>query len=334
MSRHRAIVLFVSIVMLGHVQPAFARKQYMDAFKAKYPKVVAAEKVTCAMCHPARSKKVRNEFGKDLAKLVAKKEKDKDAIAAAFDKLAEQKSPIEGKSYGDLLNAGMMPDGFVSIFDGKTLDGWDGNTKLWTVEDKAITGTTSDENPIPANTFIIWRKGKVANFEMTFQYKIIKGNSGVQYRSFEMPETKWKVGGYQADFEAGKTYSGILYGEQFRGILAKRGEKTELIREGDKLVKKVVGTVGKSEEIQAKIKNEDWNDYHISAKGFRFIHKINGVITCDCTDNDEKMRRKDGILAFQVHKGPAMKVQFRNIRLKVLPDTPAKKDAAKKDAAE
>lgn len=327
----RAFLLLIPATLLLDASPVFARKQYMDAFKARYPKVAEAQKITCAACHPAKSKKVRNDYGQALAKLVGKKnQKDADAINNALGQLGGEKSSVEGKTYADLFAAGATPDGFVSIFDGESLDGWDGNPKLWTVEDNAITGTTSDEDPIPANTFIIWRKGKVANFEMTFQYKIVKGNSGVQYRSFELPDKKWAVGGYQADFEAGKTYSGILYGEKFRGILANRGEKTELSRKGDKLVKKKVGTVGKSEEIQAKIKHEDWNDYHISANGFKFVHKINGVTTCECTDNDEKMRRKDGIVAFQVHRGPAMKVQFRNIRLKVLPDS---KDE-KKDAAE
>ena len=211
-------------------------------------------------------------------------------------------------------------DGFISIFDGKTLEGWDGNPDLWSVEDGAITGKTTDENPIKANSFIIWRGGQPKNFEMKFEYKIINGNSGMQYRSFEpdAEKMKWVVGGYQADFEAGDTYSGILYGERFRGILAKRGEKTELTRKDGKFKVNVVGSVGKTEEIQAKIKSEDWNEYSVSANGFHFVHKINGVTTIDCTDNDEKERRDSGIIAFQVHKGPAMTIQIRNIQLKEL----------------
>lgn len=326
----RYLLLAVSVSLLS-ASPAFARKQYLNAFKAKYPKVAAAQKLTCAACHPVKSKKTRNAFGQMLGKELGKRnQRDNDIIAAAFDKLEKAPSPVPGKSYSDLFGAGGTPDGFVPIFDGKTLQGWDGNPKLWKVEDGAITGTTSDDDPIEANTFIIWKGGKVANFEMEFDYKIIKGNSGVQYRSFMLKDRgKWAVGGYQADFEAGKKFSGILYGEQFRGVLAKRGEKTELVRNGGKFEVKKIGEVGKSDEIQKNIKHEDWNKYHVSAKGFHFIHKINGMVSCDCTDKDEKMRRKDGIIAFQVHKGPAMKVQFRNIRVKMLGDTAMEADKAK-----
>ncbi|MBT4864991.1 MAG: DUF1080 domain-containing protein, partial [Planctomycetaceae bacterium] len=208
-------------------------------------------------------------------------------------------------------------------------DGWDGNPKFWHVEDGTITGQTTKDNPTKGNTFIIWR-GETADFELKLQYRIIDGNSGIQYRSFRLKNgaDKWRIGGYQGDFEAGDTYSGILYGEQFRGILAKRGDKTVLSRTDGKFKVTTVGSVGDTKEIQAKIKKEDWNDYHITAKGFHFIHRINGVTTIDCTDNDEKQRRASGILALQLHAGPPMKVQFRNIRIKRT--KPAKK-AAKLD---
>ena len=214
-------------------------------------------------------------------------------------------------------------DGFESIFDGKTLKGWDGDPRFWRVEDEAITGETTPDKVTPKNTFIIWRGGEVSDFELKFQYRIMAkndagfANSGVQYRSFELKDQKWAVGGYQGDFEAGDTFSGILYGEKFRDILANRGEKTELVRTADgKFEKKLIDQVGDSKEIQSKIKKNDWNDYHITARGFHFVHKINGVVTAECTDNDKKMRRVKGILALQLHAGPPMIVQARNIRLK------------------
>lgn len=211
-------------------------------------------------------------------------------------------------------------DGFTSLFDGKTLDGWDGNPTFWSVEDGTITGKTTEENPTKGNTFIVYRGGEFSNFELQLEYKIIGGNSGIQYRSFEVdPENqKWVVGGYQGDFEAGDTYSGILYGERFRGILANRGQETELVRENGKFEVKVIGSVGESAEIQSKIKKEDWNNYSITADGFHFVHKINGVTTAVCTDNDTEQRRESGILALQLHAGPPMTVQFRNIRIKQL----------------
>ncbi len=204
-------------------------------------------------------------------------------------------------------------DGWQTIFDGKTLDGWDGNPDFWSVQDGAITGQTTKEKPTKGNTFIIWRKGETADFELKLEYKIIGGNSGIQYRSFEVPNEKWVIGGYQADFEAGDTYSGINYGERFRGILALRGEKTVI---GADHKPKVVEKFGDTKEIQSKIKKEDWNTYHVAAKGFTFTHKINDVTTSIVTDEDTEQRRAKGVLALQLHAGDPMKVQFRNIKIK------------------
>lgn len=218
-------------------------------------------------------------------------------------------------------------DGFESIFDGSTLEDWDGNPKFWRVEDGAITGQTTEENPTKGNTFIIWRGGEVGDFELKLQYKIVGGNSGIQYRSFEVPDQKWVVGGYQGDFEAGDKFSGILYGERFRGILALRGQKTVI---GDNHKPKVVAEIGNTEELQSHIRKEDWNDYHIIANGYQFTHKINGHTMIESTDEDEEMRRPTGLLALQLHAGPPMKVQFRNIRLKKISDGQAATDKARK----
>ena len=207
--------------------------------------------------------------------------------------------------------------GFRSIFDGKALTGWEGDTSIWSVKDGAITGTTTAENPLKTNTFITWKRGLIDDFELKLQYRIINGNSGIQYRSRRMPEAgQWVVGGYQADFEAGDTYSGILYEERGRGILAQRGQKTVIGADHKPIP---IGSVGDTAAIQAKIKKEDWNDYHIIARGHHLIHRINGVTTVEVHDEDLEARRRSGILAFQAHVGPPMVVQFRNVRLKRLP---------------
>ncbi len=215
--------------------------------------------------------------------------------------------------------------GEVEVFNGKDLTGWEGNMDLWSVKDGAITGITPADPADPKkgiikhNTFLVWKGGKVADFELTFQYRIEKGNSGVQYRSKELAPGAFGpiISGYQADFEAGKTYSGILYEERGRGILAKRGEKTTIKSgaDGKKPVVEVAGSVGDSAAIQAAIKDEQWNEYRIVAKGNHVQHFINGMQTIDVTDEDAANAPKEGLLALQIHQGPPMIVQFKDFKL-------------------
>jgi hypothetical protein len=213
----------------------------------------------------------------------------------------------------------------IQLFNGVDLVGWEGNKDLWSVQDGAITGITPPDpaNPekgiIKHNTFLVWKGGTVGDFELTFQYRIEKGNSGVQYRSKELEPGEFGpiISGYQADFEAGDKYSGILYEEKGRGILALRGEKT-VIKPGENPKKPLIEKgepVGDSAAIQASIKKEDWNDYKIIAKGNHVQHFINGMQTVDVTDEDAANAPKEGILALQIHQGPPMKVQFRNLKL-------------------
>ena len=204
-------------------------------------------------------------------------------------------------------------EGFRSIFDGKSLDGWDGNKQFWSVQDGAITGLTTSENPTPGNTFIIWRAGQVADFELRLKFRIVGGNSGIQYRSQDLGN--WVIGGYQADFEAGERFSGILYDEKGRGVLADRGQVTKVVSQGGKHQVKVIASIGDSKEINTVIKKEQWNDYQIIAKKNRLMHIINGRVTCIITDEDGENADASGLLAFQLHAGPPMKVQFKDIRI-------------------
>ena len=205
-----------------------------------------------------------------------------------------------------------------NLFNGKDLTGWKG-LDFWSVEDGCITGRTTKEKPTKGNTFLVW-EGEVADFELTFQYKIVGGNSGVQYRSKLVDAKGFVISGYQGDFEAGKKYSGILYEEKGRGILAERSQKV-VIKEGanPKDPKKpnieVTGSLGKTEEIQAKINAEAWNEYRVVAKGGHLQHFINGVQTVDVTDETAVGARK-GLLALQLHAGPPMVVQFKDLVLK------------------
>ena len=206
---------------------------------------------------------------------------------------------------------------FQSLFDGKTLDGWEGREGFWSVQDGAITGRTKEAFAGP-NTFLVWKGGEVGDFELRFKYKIVGGNSGVQYRSKLLGDNRdklFRVGGYQGDFEAGKTFSGILYDEGGvaggRGIMAQRGEKVTWEPDGKKKVEKLPMT---SEQLQQSIKPNDWNEYVITAKGNHVTHKINGNTTVEVIDNNDKAPKR-GVLALQLHQGPPMTVQFKDIRL-------------------
>ncbi len=206
-----------------------------------------------------------------------------------------------------------------NLFNGKDLTGWKG-LDFWSAQDGTIVGQTTKEKPTKGNTFLVY-KDEVADFELTFKYRITDvngksdgfGNSGVQYRSKVIDEKAFVVGGYQADFECGKAYSGILYEERGRGILAQRGQKT-VIKEGSKKPE-VTGEVGKSAEIQAKIKPADWNEYRIVAQGGHLQHFINGVQTIDVVD-ETAVGAKKGVLALQLHAGAPMKVEFKDLVLK------------------
>ena len=207
-----------------------------------------------------------------------------------------------------------------SLFNGKDLAGWDGNPAFWSIQDGVITGQTTVENPTPQNTFLIWKDGVVADFELTLKYKNTPDvatkflNSGIQYRSRIVDAAKWIVGGYQADFEYGDTYSGILYEEKGRGILAKLGQKTKITQgaEPTKPTIEVVGETGIPKEILAAIEPLGWNEYRIVAKGNHFQHFINGKLTVEVTDETAECA-KSGILALQLHQGAPMKVQFKDI---------------------
>jgi hypothetical protein len=212
-------------------------------------------------------------------------------------------------------------DDFVSLFDGKTLNNWDGDPKFWSVKDGAITGITTKETPTRGNTFAIYTGDqKLTDFDLRIDFKIIGGNSGIQYRSFKKAGNQdgWRIGGYQADFESGDRYSGICYGEAFRGILSLRGQKTILSLNDKGKLQKKSETFGDTNEIGKAVRKKEWNSYRIVADGFHFTHYINGVKTTELIDNDEKNRRADGLLALQLHAGPPMNVQFKNIKVKHL----------------
>ncbi len=200
-----------------------------------------------------------------------------------------------------------------SLFNGKDLSGWDGNPELWSVQNGVITGITKADEPLPYNQFLIWRDGKVKNFELRVTLRQTGNNSGIQYRSRELPDVgKWSIGGYQCDVHPTPANNAMLYDERGRGIVAKNGQEVIVDAAGTKWLVK--------EQAPIEVVVPDWNEYKIIARGNHLIHQVNGKTTADIIDHQESERELEGLLAFQVHRGPAMKVEIKDIFLKVLPD--------------
>ena len=212
--------------------------------------------------------------------------------------------------------------GFVPIFDGKTLKGWDGDPTFWRAENGEIIGETTPEKVVKLNNFLIWRGGKVKDFEVKLDYKINGTNSGVQYRSTEMPELgKWILKGYQADIEYNNGYTGNVHeerGRQGHVVLSKRGEVTRAINGANGLEYKIIGHIAESNALKGAIKADDWNSYHIIARGPVMMQFINGQLMSIAIDEDPKNFVAEGLLGFQMHVGPSFKIQYRNILYKKL----------------
>jgi len=212
------------------------------------------------------------------------------------------------------------------LFNGNDLTGWEGDTRVWSVEDGAIVGKTKDV-PLKNNTFLIWKDGNVSDFKLTLEFKLQGGNSGIQYRSKVIDPEKWIVGGYQADIDGDNKYTGILYEERGRGILAQRGERLTIDRDGTKSTVQF----GEAAQLAKTIHQDDWNDYTIEAVGTTLKHTINGKLMSETIDRDREHRATSGVLALQVHAGlpKPMTVQFRKIRLEEVDATKMKKDREK-----
>jgi hypothetical protein len=210
--------------------------------------------------------------------------------------------------------------GFEAIFDGSTLKGWDGDPSFWRAENGEIIGQSTDQNPLKQNTFLIWRGGEPADFELKVEFRMNSTNSGIQIRSVQVPPGpdvgKWVMKGYQADIDFENRYTGQIYEERGRGFLAMRGQAVYVPDAGRP---KLIGNLQQSpDELKAIIKTNDWNHVHIVARGNTLIHILNGAVTSIVVDDDSKNRALGGLLGFQMHVGPPMKVEFRNVWLKRL----------------
>ncbi len=201
----------------------------------------------------------------------------------------------------------------TTIFDGKTLKGWDGDPAYWRVENGAIVGETKPGAMPKQNTFLIWRDGSPGDFELDAEYRLTGGNSGIQYRSVELPEIHWAMKGYQADTDAEQKYTGQIYEERGRGFLAMRGQAAR-VEAGSKPV--VLGSLGSDAELKGAINAQGWNEYHVIARGTALVQILNGLVMSMLIDDDTVNRKRDGLIGIQLHTGEPMKIEVRNIRLK------------------
>lgn len=207
-------------------------------------------------------------------------------------------------------------EGFVPLFNGKDLSGWDGDPKLWKVEGGLVTGIcTGPDSPVN-NTFLIWRGGQVKDFELKATVRVIgDNNSGIQYRSRPLPEAgPWGIMGYQLDIHPALEHTGMTYEEKGRGIFGLNGKNVLLDPEGARWLT--------AEHEPVKVDVTQWNEYTIIARGNHLIHQVNGQTTSELVDHDAKGRALEGLLAIQLHRGNANTVQIKDLRLKVLQQTP------------
>lgn len=206
-------------------------------------------------------------------------------------------------------------EGFTPIFDG-TLKDWDGDPVYWKAENGLLVGEVRPDTLLKRNSFIIWRGGEVADFELKLEYRVSsEGNSGINYRSAEVPGLPWAMQGYQHDIDGRDQWSGQTYEERGRTFLAYRGQSV-LLREGQP--PSVVRELGDRAELQKKVLKNDWNQVHVIALGNHLRHFVNGVLMAEVVDEDDTKRRLTGLLGVQVHVGPPMRIEYRAIRLKRL----------------
>jgi hypothetical protein len=216
--------------------------------------------------------------------------------------------------------------GFKAIFDG-TMKGWDGDPTYWKAEEGMLVGTVTPDTLLKENTFVIWRGGQPADFELKVEFRMSASNSGIQFRSVHLPQGtkppgsdpvagKWVLKGYQADIDFGNQFTGMIYEERGRGFLMQRGQAVEIGPDG---ISRQIGQLQRNaDELKALIKAGEWNTVHLIARGNTIMNILNGHVTAFIVDDDAKRRTLEGLLGFQIHTGPPMKMELKNIYLKTL----------------
>lgn len=209
--------------------------------------------------------------------------------------------------------------GFVEIFDGKSLDNWDGDPVFWRVENGVIVAESTPDKRAASNTFLIWRGGTTRDFELKIDYRMTpNANSGVQFRSTVASSVgRWAMQGYQADLDGANQYTGQIYEERGRGFIAVRGSfvRFNAASAGGNTL---IGSFGDDTTLKAILKPNNWNSLHVIARGNTIIQLVNGRVMSAVVDEDERGRAMEGLLGLQLHTGPPMRIEFRSVWYKKL----------------
>lgn len=224
--------------------------------------------------------------------------------------------------------------GFLSLFNGKDLEGWEGDRSIWRAKNGVLIGELDENATLKNNTFLIWKGGEPEDFELELEFRISEsGNSGINYRSDILDDIPYALRGYQADIDGKNNYTGQNYEERKRTTLAYRGEKAEItsppnLNESSSLQenikhnawqsREIVDHLGNPDTLKEEINKEEWNSFKLIVIGNRLQHYVNDILMSEVIDNDTINRKFSGHLGLQIHVGPPMKVEYKNIRLKNL----------------
>lgn len=247
---------------------------------------------------------------------------------------ASCKSITEEKETSDIVNAEITMAKFEPIFNGENLEDWEGDMSYWNVKNDVLIGEVTKDNPLKNNTFLIYKKLELQDFELKLEFMIENaGNSGINYRSEIVDSIPYALRGYQADIDGKNKYTGQNYEERKRTTLAYRGEQviihSQTSEDGNTILREniknnawqsrtVSSSLGNSDSLRSKINIENWNTCLIQVKGNSFKHYVNGILMSEVEDLDSINYSGKGWLGLQLHVGPPMKVHYKNIYLKNL----------------
>jgi len=265
------------------------------------------------------------------------------AVLVACSALAQTLvSPCPGCGYPPEPRDDADHAGWTPLFDGRTLTGWDGNPEVWRVEDGAIVAESTADRRV-GTTYLIWRGGEPSDFELKLEIKADADiHSGVFYRSKVGPtpprapapgrsttpatprkplpppavpaDPKWNVTGYALDFDYGLDNDGNV--QDTTRPETQVGWRGHVVRLEPARRPTSIGSLGDRDAMKAFVKQGDWNQLHVIARGSAVTHIVNGHVMAILIDDDPVARKASGVIALQIEQFGTGRIRFRNIWLK------------------